>query len=149
MLPEWVIGRRGSGPGEFRRVGGLAVCGDELFASDVKNHRIQCFDASTGDFKRAFGSKGDRVGEFRRPSAIAAVPTRSRLVVAELTGRRLQVLSLHGEPLQLIARHSPWEEVRIWEEGLHAFGCLCVDEERGKLYAAQCVRNAPLVVFDM
>lgn len=38
------IGRRGDGPGEFRRVGGLGVVGDTLWTFDYTGDRITLFD---------------------------------------------------------------------------------------------------------
>eukprot|EP00308_Calcidiscus_leptoporus_P025419 CAMPEP_0119401860 /NCGR_PEP_ID=MMETSP1334-20130426/142586_1 /TAXON_ID=127549 /ORGANISM="Calcidiscus leptoporus, Strain RCC1130" /LENGTH=325 /DNA_ID=CAMNT_0007425783 /DNA_START=380 /DNA_END=1353 /DNA_ORIENTATION=- len=116
-------GRHGRAHGEFRQVGGLASCGGDLFACDVRNHRIQCFVGASGKFQYAFGGKGEKPGEFRRPSAIASV--RGCLVVAEMTGRRLQVLSLLGSPLQIISvRH-------VHTARPASLACFCVDAERG------------------
>jgi hypothetical protein len=134
-------GKRGSGDGEFRLVGGLAAHADgELFCADVKNHRIQVFTAKTGDFRRTFGQKGKRPGEYARPCAIALVS--GRLVVAELTGKRLQIVSRHtGAPLQMIADALPGGPVR--------FACFHEDVPNGKLYAATAAKCGQLHCFDI
>lgn len=132
-------GKRGSGPGEFRSLGGLAYSGGQLYVADVRNHRIQVFAAATGEFIRLFGGKGDRPGQFRRPASIAVV--RDRLVVAELTSKRMQVLSLDGAPLQLLSSCAPGAAARL--------GCFCEDRERNRLYAGEAAAVAPLHCFEI
>ena len=135
-------GSQGDGPSQFRQVGGLAALGGELYACDVRNHRIQCFEQSTGSFLRSFGRKGDRPGEFRRPTAIAALSRHGgRLVVSEMTGKRLQVFDKTGALLQLLTIPS--------NDGLGGtrrvrLSCLCADEDNDRVFAAEASRRGRL-----
>ena len=53
------------------------------------------FDGDSG-FIRCFGSKGDKDGEFLRPTGIA-IDTQGRLIVADRDNHRIQVLLESGE----------------------------------------------------
>jgi hypothetical protein len=43
-----VLGRAGSGPGEFQQIGGISIVGDTLVAVDARQSRIVRFSLSTG-----------------------------------------------------------------------------------------------------
>ena len=66
--PEFVTswGESGSAPGELHQPIGIAVASDAtVFVADTGNDRIEVFD-SDGKFLRAFGSRGEEPGAFRR-----------------------------------------------------------------------------------
>ena len=77
----------------------LAVVGEELFASDSGNHRLQVFSL-TGEHRRSI------TGEWRSPRLLCCVKDRLYLVEkgegAPLQGRRVLVLSLQGDILQVV-----------------------------------------------
>jgi hypothetical protein len=82
----------------------LAVAGDELFACDTGNHRLQVF-SFTGEHRRSI------TGEWKSPVALCFVNDRLYLVERErdgnededeFQGRRLLVLSLQGDVLQVV-----------------------------------------------
>jgi DNA-binding beta-propeller fold protein YncE len=66
-----VIGRRGTGDGEFNFPTNVVVAADgTLYVTDALNVRIQVF-APDGTFRRQFGRHGDGVGELARPKGVA------------------------------------------------------------------------------
>lgn len=65
------IGSRGSGIGEFNFPISIAIRGDEIYAGDAMNFRIQRGDVGTGQFTSAFGGLGDAHGELPRLKGIA------------------------------------------------------------------------------
>jgi hypothetical protein len=86
----------------------LAVVGDELYACDYGNHRLQVFSL-TGEHRRSI------TGEWRSPVLLCCVKDRLYLIEAEdeedgesaepafsLQGRRILVLSLQGDILQVV-----------------------------------------------
>jgi hypothetical protein len=84
----------------------LAVVGDELFACDAGNHRLQVFSL-TGEHRRSV------TGQWRSPEILCFAKDRLYLVeqerhgnedehADELQGRRLLVLSLQGDLLQVV-----------------------------------------------
>ena len=145
--------RGGTGPGQFKGVGGLAEHGSELFVADMGNHRIQVFEGSTGTFRRMFGKKGSRPGELNKPNGLAIA--RGRLVVSEFTGKRIQVVTREeGAPLQLITRLSINVGLSEWTQNARP-GAFCVDEEAqpgalgGRLYVTASGPAAPLHTFQI
>ena len=79
----------------------LTVNGDELYVSDVYNHRLQVFSLS-GEHRRSI------MGEWKSPLALCCVKDRIYLVEQDegtspsRGGRRLLVLSLQGDILQVV-----------------------------------------------
>lgn len=65
------IGSRGSGLGEFNFPIAVAIRGNEIYAGDAMNFRIQRGDLATGQFTSAFGGLGDAHGELPRLKGIA------------------------------------------------------------------------------
>ena len=70
-------------------------------------------------WRREFGSRGDRPGQFSGPEGIAIM--RCWLVVTEASGERVQVLTPHGAPLQIVPLDSGlgglaanWHEEGVW-----------------------------------
>jgi DNA-binding beta-propeller fold protein YncE len=68
-----------------------------LYVADTLNYRIQVFD-SKGGFVRAFGTQGDRPGEFIRPKGIG-VDSEGHVYVADAEFNNFQILTPEGKPL--------------------------------------------------
>lgn len=66
-----VIGRRGTGPGEFNFPTHLSLSDGQLYVADTANARIEVFDEA-GKFLRQFGQRGLYVGNLVRPKGVAA-----------------------------------------------------------------------------
>lgn len=87
--PKRIIGRPGSGPGEFHAPGGVAVAANgDLFVADFYNHRIQKF-LPDGTFLASFGSKGSGPARFDHPVAVAAAGDGTVLAV-DFANNRVQ-----------------------------------------------------------
>jgi len=85
---EYVIGRKGQGPGEFHLPSGLDILGDRLYVADSANRRVQVVD------KRGSYLSGFRV-PFSPHRILAFGP--DRIVVMSLpSGRDGQEKVLHG-----------------------------------------------------
>ena len=76
---------------------GVAVGpGGRFDVGDRNNHRVQAF-ARDGDFVRAWGRQGTRVGEFREPHDVAADD--EFVYVADLWNQRVQAFDGDGQPM--------------------------------------------------
>ncbi len=96
-----VIGRAGTGPGEFNRPEGICVdAQDRLYVADSCNHRIQVF-AADGTFLRAFGRAGTSPGELSYPYDVA-VDAAGNIFVCEFGNSRIQVFDAQGQSLEII-----------------------------------------------
>ncbi len=94
--PVRVLGRPGTGPGEFQFPQDVAVSpSGDLFVADTGNHRVQRLD-SQGNPQGQFGSFGSEPGQFHHPRWIAA--SDEWVVVVESGSRRIQVLDHDGKP---------------------------------------------------
>jgi DNA-binding beta-propeller fold protein YncE len=91
-----VIGRRGSGPGEFNFPTHLAYADGALYVTDTLNHRVQVFDAETHVPRRALGTLGLRVGELVRPKGVG-VDGEGNVYVVESYHDSLLVFNAQGE----------------------------------------------------
>ena len=65
------VGKRGSGPGEFKIPRGIAVVDNQVYVCDHLNSRVQVFSLDL-EFIRMFGERGTGDGEFWYPQTIAA-----------------------------------------------------------------------------
>merc|ERR1712194_342467 len=86
------------GLGLLTVAGQMAVVGDELYACDTINHRLQVFSL-TGEHRRSI------VGEWRSPARLCFAKDRLYLLEEsnnEEQGRRIFVLSLQGDILQVV-----------------------------------------------
>jgi DNA-binding beta-propeller fold protein YncE len=96
-----VIGRPGTGPGEFNRPEGLGIdAHDRLYVADSCNHRIQVFSPD-GQFLRAYGRAGSGLGELSYPYDVQ-VDAAGRQYVCEFGNSRIQVFDADGRPLEII-----------------------------------------------
>lgn len=79
---------------EFRPADCLEVRGD-VWVTNVAAHEIDVFDADSGAFKRAIGSRGAGRGQFGMPLGMAKSPNGDVYVVDSLNGR-VQVFDSGG-----------------------------------------------------
>ena len=89
------IGKRGSGPGEFYGLRGLAV-GKEgrIYLSDKSNHRIPIF-TSKFEFEKSFGVRGSEPGQFDGPRGVA-IDDDGNVYVADTRNKRIQKFDYAG-----------------------------------------------------
>lgn len=82
-------GIKGSGDGQFEKIGGLATdFNGNIFAVDIGNHRIQKFDTE-GNFITKFGNKGSKDGEFLNPETVT-VDKEGNVYVMDTGNYRIQ-----------------------------------------------------------
>ena len=91
-----VIGRRGTGPGEFNFPTHLAFAGGELYVTDTLNNRVQVFGAGGQLVTRQFGERGLQLGNLVRPKGVA-VDGEGNVYVVESYYDNLLVFSPRGE----------------------------------------------------
>lgn len=91
-----VIGRRGTGPGEFNFPTHLAFAGGELYVTDTLNNRVQVFGAGGQLVTRQFGERGLQLGNLVRPKGVA-VDGEGNVYVVESYYDSLLVFSPKGE----------------------------------------------------
>lgn len=93
---QHVIGRRGSGDGEFNFPTHLAFVQGELYVTDTLNHRIQVFGADGRVLARKFGERGLYLGDLVRPKGVG-VDGEGNVYVVESYYDSLLVFSPRGE----------------------------------------------------
>jgi len=122
-----VIGKAGTGPGEFNRPEGICVDGqDRLYVADSCNHRIQVFGPD-GTFLREFGKAGRQPGELSYPYDVA-VDQAGNIFVCEFGNSRIQVFDANCQPREIIggAGGEPGRFNNPWAIALDAHGNLYV-----------------------
>src|SRR6202000_753360 len=111
----FIVGRRGSGPGEFFRPTALAydANSDRVFVTDKDNHRVQVLD-SRGHYLFSFGSKGHRRGQFSFPWGLAVSPDGSLIAVADTRNHRIQFFNAAGrfQSEFSVANRTNWREFK-------------------------------------
>ncbi|MBT3306921.1 MAG: 6-bladed beta-propeller [Alphaproteobacteria bacterium] len=111
--PKRIIGDPGSGPGQFKAPGGIAVAANgDLFVADFYNQRIQQLRAD-GTFIRQWGTTGSvgiGSGEFNYPTDVALGPDGS-FYVADGYNDRIQAFAPAGGLAW--KRGGPWA-TNIW-----------------------------------
>ncbi len=128
-----VIGRAGTGPGEFNRAEGVCVdAQDRLYVADSCNHRIQIF-APDGKFLREFGHAGTKPGELSYPYDVA-VDKAGNIFVCEFGNSRIQVFDANCQPVEIIggAGGAPGQFNNPWAITL---------DHRGNLYVADALNH--------
>lgn len=128
-----VIGRAGTGEGEFNRAEGICVdAQDRIYVADSCNHRIQVFSAD-GKFLRAIGSAGTKLGELSYPYDVA-VDAPGNIFVCEFGNSRVQVFDANFQPVEIIggAGSEPGRFNNPWAIALDA---------RGNLYVADALNH--------
>lgn len=83
------------GPGKLGRPFGIARdARGNLYVSDSAAHRIVTYD-KRGRFVRAFGTRGDKMGQLWYPAGLA-IDDRERLLVVDYGNHRIQIFDLDG-----------------------------------------------------
>ena len=95
-----VIGRCGTGNGEFNWPGCVAIVGQHVFVCDESNHRIQVFSREL-EFVKIIGSQGSGNGQFNDVRDISQDEA-GNLYVCDWSNHRIQVLNSEGEFLYSI-----------------------------------------------
>lgn len=91
-----VIGRRGTGPGEFNFPTHLALAQGELYVTDTLNNRVQVLAAADGAPLRSLGRRGLVLGDLVRPKGVG-VDGEGNIYVIESYHDSLLVYSRQGE----------------------------------------------------
>ncbi len=75
--------------------GDVAILGNKLFVTDLKNHQIQVLDKTSGEFLYAIGSPGSAEGQLIYPTNIAVGPD-GNLYVSDTGNFRIEIFSPEG-----------------------------------------------------
>jgi DNA-binding beta-propeller fold protein YncE len=95
---DGILGRSGTGPGEFHRPLALAsTATGGLLVADTGNNRVQCLDAG-GRFLWEAGGVGTDEGSLRRPTS-AAPATGLEFLVLDAGNRRIHQFHARGQYL--------------------------------------------------
>ena len=140
-----VIGRAGTGPGEFNRAEGICVdAQDRVYVADSCNHRIQVF-AADGTFLREFGKAGSGLGQLSYPYDVA-VDKAGNIFVCEFGNSRVQVFDANCRPVEIIggAGGEPGRFNNPWAIALDAHGNLYVADALNHRLQ-KLVRRSPVV----
>ncbi len=99
-----VIGRRGSGDGEFNYPTNIAVDRrtGNLVVVDTFNFRVQILDPE-GNFIRKFGQPGNRPGDFYRPKGVG-VDSEGHIYVADAAFDNFQIFDQEGRLLLFVGQ---------------------------------------------
>ena len=92
-----MIGKRGTGDGEFNFPTELRLNGPDLVVVDAMNFRVQVLDRS-GNFRYAIGKIGDSVGGMFRPKGIG-FDSEGHLYVVDGLWSLVQVFNQEGQLL--------------------------------------------------
>jgi sugar lactone lactonase YvrE len=83
-----ILGKQGTGPGEFQYPYGMILTKDGMIVSEFGNHRVQRLDRD-GIAIGSWGRAGNRPGELNQPWA-AAVDSKNRYYVVDSGNNRVQ-----------------------------------------------------------
>jgi hypothetical protein len=128
------FGEKGSEPAQLLYPMGVAVEDQDVFVSELGNHRVSVF-SKKGEFKRTVGAEGREPGQFHEPRGLAFV--KGWLVVAE--SKRVSVLSPQGEPKQVL---------ELPGSGL-LWGCCRLADEKSLLVSDVRAGNAKIYVLNV
>ncbi|HTW42954.1 MAG TPA: LamG-like jellyroll fold domain-containing protein [Solirubrobacteraceae bacterium] len=110
FLYQWLrcttgaIGSDGSGPGQFRHPGDVAVgANGDLWVVDQENARIQELGPQ-GEYLSQFGSEGSGDGQLLAPDAIAVAPN-GEVWVADTGNDRIEEFTPAGEYLRQVGSY--------------------------------------------
>jgi DNA-binding beta-propeller fold protein YncE len=125
--PILVVGRPGTGDGEFNRAEGLAVdAQDRIYVADSCNHRIQIFSRD-GKWLKTYGKAGRGPGELSYPFDVR-VDREGRQYICEFGNSRIQVFDTNNKPLEIIGGpgSKPGQFNTPWAIALDSHGNLFV-----------------------
>uniref|UniRef100_T1J8Z2 B box-type domain-containing protein n=1 Tax=Strigamia maritima TaxID=126957 RepID=T1J8Z2_STRMM len=80
------------------------TCKDEILFSDFDLHNINFISSDLKMIRKAFGTQGDNVGQFRRPSGIG-VDTEGNLIVVDSKNHRIQIFDSNGNFLHVFGKY--------------------------------------------
>lgn len=83
-----------SASGRSCRVGGIACVRNEIWITNLTDHRIEVFDAAGAQHLRSIGRRGAGAGEFGLPLGIVA--HNDEIFIADMLNARVQVLDVRG-----------------------------------------------------
>lgn len=87
------VGRLGSGSGQFRKAGGIAVdAAGYAYVADSLDNSVKVFSA-TGRFIQAIGGAGSATGQFLMPTDVAYERSANQIAVADSLNGRVQFFS--------------------------------------------------------
>jgi DNA-binding beta-propeller fold protein YncE len=92
-----LIGRRGTGPGEFNFPCGIADDGERIWVVDTGNHRVQGLTRA-GEPEVEFGQVGDAPGDLALPKGVA-VDSQGHLYVVDARFENVQIFDREGRLL--------------------------------------------------
>jgi sugar lactone lactonase YvrE len=130
---ERVIGRAGSGVGEFNRPEGLGVDSvDRLYVADSCNHRIQILSPD-GKYVRSYGRAGTGPGELSYPYDVR-VDAAGNQFVCEFGNSRVQAFDPHDKLIEIIGGSgaAPGQFSNPWSIAL---------DSKGNLYVADSMNH--------
>ena len=123
-----VIGKRGSGDGEFNLPADAALAADgTLWVLDAGNFRVQSFD-SEGRFLSKFGSVGNGLGQLARPRGLAVGPD-GRVYVSDALLCNVQVFQPDGRLLLVLGARATKDE-----PGRYLLPARLTCDETGRVY---------------
>jgi DNA-binding beta-propeller fold protein YncE len=85
--------------GQFKP-GDVAVSGNRLYVSDLKNHEIQVLDKLSGKLLFKFGKAGKKEGDLYYPTNMVIGPD-NYLYISEIGNFRIQKFTLDGKPVRI------------------------------------------------
>ena len=90
----------GDGEGQLRLAAGIALNNDGsvVYVTDEYNHRVSKFDADSGDFVSAWGTRGSDDGELNGPSGIV-VDGEDNFYITDQNNHRVQKFTPEGRHL--------------------------------------------------
>ncbi|GAA5531877.1 serine/threonine-protein kinase PknD [Deinococcus aluminii] len=95
------FGRYGLAEGELLQPVGIAASRGQVYVLDAEAHHVVVYDAQ-GRFVRRFGGRGEGLGRFGQPRAIAAAPD-GQIYVLDSGNREVQRFTAQGEYLSRYA----------------------------------------------
>jgi sugar lactone lactonase YvrE len=122
-----VIGREGTGQGEFNRAEGLGLdAAGRLYVADSCNHRIQVFSPE-GKCLRSYGRAGTGLGEMSYPYDVR-VDAAGFQFICEFGNSRIQVFDARDQPVEILggAGSAPGRFSNPWSIALDSHGNLYV-----------------------
>lgn len=84
--------------GQFKPVD-VAIAGDRLYVTDVKNHQIHVLDKRSGRTLFTFGKAGSEPGELFHPTNLA-IGAEGDIYVVETSNYRVQRFTAEGKPVR-------------------------------------------------